>query len=330
MLIQIFSSLFLMFFGSLLLPIHIYAQEGEVLGIHILNPDESSSAKQMLQVTENQSDAWHYVTIPFTLDDVDRPDYWQTFFNQAKDQKLIPLVRLTTEFEDNAWKIPNRKEITDMISTLAQLDWPTDDKHIIIFNEVNHSKEWGGTLDPESYAQVLTFAADWAHSENVNFKVLPAAMDLAAPNGSQALEAFNYLEQMYGYDDRVFKVIDIWNSHSYPNPGFSSAPTRTGKNSLRGFEYELAYLKEKTNKNFDVMITETGWVETYATRQWLPNYYTYALQHIWSHPQVIAVTPFLYRGAPGPFSTFSFVDEVGQPTAQYLALRQALQTVEAE
>lgn len=299
------------------------------MGIHILTPEELIFARELTQVSEGD-DRWTYVTIPFTLDDVGQHDRWQRFFDEAREQKVIPLVRLATRVEDGQWVVPTYHDIVRQITFLGQLDWPTDDKHLIIFNEVNHAKEWGGTIDPAEYTRIFMFASQWARHEQRNFVILPAAMDLAAPNGPITLEAFNYLDQMLAADATVFDHIDAWNSHSYPNPGFSSAPQRTAKNSLRGFEHELAYLKEKTDKDFQVYITETGWEVNYNLQRWLPSYYTYALQHIWNHPQVVAVTPFLLRGTPGPFAGFSFLTEDNQPTPQYQAYRQAISKVYGE
>lgn len=300
----------------------VSAREGEVLGIHILNLYELEAADTLVSVDNQES--WHYVTIPFSLADLQRRDDWQAFFDLAKEKKIIPIVRLVTQPEGEVWRQPNRKEITDQITFLKNLTWPTDQKHIVIFNEVNHAKEWGGTIDPVGYTEVLRFSAQWAHAEQANFVVLPAAMDLAAPNGGSTMEAFTYLEKMLATDPEVFSHIDAWNSHSYPNPGFSASPRLTSQNSLRGFEHELDYLKKKTNRDFQVYITETGWVSTRATSPWLESYYTYALQHIWSDPRVVAVTPFLLQGAPGPFTNFTFLDEQGQPTSQYRALQNAI------
>lgn len=299
---------------------------GKVLGVHILNTSELDQADQLLSTKQAQSE-WRYVTIPLSLAETSKADEWQRFFNQAKEKKIIPIVRLTTAFENGAWKIPTRKDIITEIAFLEKLQWPTDQKHIIVFNEVNHATEWGGTLDPAGYAQVLRFTADWAHSSQAGFVVMPAAMDLAAPNGSATREAFTYLNQMLAEDAEILNTIDVWNSHSYPNPGFSSSPERTAQNSLRGFLHELAFLKQKTGKDFQVVITETGWEANRQTARWLETYYLYAFQHIWNHPQVLAVTPFVLRGDPGPFSQFSFFDRNNQPTVQYTAFRNALTRV---
>lgn len=297
-------------------------------GVHILHPQELTQAKSFL-ADEAAQDEWHYVTIPLSLNDLKNTKDWRAFFQKAKTERVIPIVRLATRFNPDvgAWEIPTRKDIVDLFSFLNQFEWPTDGRYVIVFNEVNHAAEWGGRLDPVDYAQILQFAADWAHSEEKNYQVLPAAMDLAAPNGPMTREAFSYLSAMHQANPEAFLAVDFWNSHSYPNPGFSSAPTRTAQNSVRGFLHELAWLKQRTGRDYQTFITETGWVNTPQTSRWLTQYYLYSLQHVWNHPQVVGVTPFLLKGDPGPFSEFGFLDRDNRPTAQYDAVKKALEQV---
>ncbi len=306
----------------------LYAFETSKLGVHILRTEEIFGASELLRVEQN-SEEWHYVTIPLTWKDTENHEKWQEFFDLCKTEKIIPIVRLTTEFDSEiqAWKIPNKRNIVDQISFLSHLEWPTDKKYIVVFNEVNHAKEWGGKIDPEEYSRVLRFTADWAHTEEKNYVVLPAGLDLAASNGYQTRDSFRYLSQMVEFDESIFEVVDVWNSHSYPNPGFSSSPTRFTRNSLRGYQFELNYLQALTGREFKVMITETGWDATPWLSKWLSSYYAYAMQHIWSDERVLAVTPFVLQGSPGPFSGFSFLDEKGQPTEQYFAFRGAVDKV---
>lgn len=305
-----------------------FAFESSKLGVHILSPDEVSQAKQALSF-DNQSESWNYVTIPLTLEDIKKKKDWQEFFDKCRELKIVPLIRLTTSFNQDtgAWEVPSKRDIVDQISFLSALSWPTNEKHIIAFNEVNHAKEWGGRIDPEEYTRVLRFTANWAHTEEQNYVVLPAGMDLAAPNGRETKEAFTYLNQMLELDPEIFEVVDIWNSHSYPNPGFSSSPIRYAQNSLRGYQYELEYLKQKTGRDFTVMITETGWEDNKSIAKWLSSYYAYAFQHIWSDERVLAVTPFVLKGSPGPFQGFSLLDENNQPTNQLQALQSGLEKV---
>jgi hypothetical protein len=304
----------------------VEANNSQVLGMHILHPGEIDDVRRVYA-----DEAWRFVTIPLTLDDLSKRSEWQKFFDQAAMLRLIPIVRLNTRYDPllDAWVIPSRKDIIDLARFLSSLNWHQDEKFIIVFNEVNHAKEWGGKIDPLLYTSILRFTSDWFRSEERNYKILPAAMDLAAPNGAETREAFTYLNSMLQFDSEIFDKIDYWNSHSYPNPDFAASPKRTGQNSLRGFLHELTWLKNKTGRDFEVMITETGWASSYLTNYQLSEYYLYALNNIWNDERVKAVTPFIMRGSPGPFASFSFFDAAGNPTIQLFALQKALKTFDA-
>jgi hypothetical protein len=319
------SKLLLFVFCSLLCwilsPKAILANGGK-LGMHILQPEEITKVRGIFE-----DEAWRYVTIPLTLEDTNNWQRWQVFFDEAHKQRLIPIIRLATTYDSKQgfWLVPTRKDIVTLVAFLSSLNWHQQEKLVIIFNEVNHTKEWGGKTDPFAYTHILKFTSNWLRSENLNYKVLPAAMDLAASNTYSSMEAFSYLGQMHSVDSEIFEYVDYWNSHSYPNPGFSSSPKRTGKNSLRGFDYELNYLKNKTNRDYQVFITETGWLAHYLINFYLSDYYLYALQHIWSDDRVKAVTPFVMRGSPGPFASFSFFDADEKPTVHAYAVKKALE-----
>ena len=319
-----FLLLFLTFFY--ITPKHIQATNDERLGIHILSVTEIDEAIKLLKTKENKND-WNYVTVLLTLDDLNKEDEWVRFMKRCRKYHIVPIVRLATKARGKNWIRPNRKNLVDMIDFLGDLKWPSKDKIIIVFNEVNHAEEWGGEINPQNYASTLRFVSNWARTEMKEFIILPAALDLDAPNGTNTMEAFAYLDKLYDYDKEIFTYIDAWNSHSYPNPGFVSSPRRNGKNSMKGFIRELDYLRGKTNRDYKVFITETGWKLSYKTEPWLENYYTYCMQHIWSHYQVVAVTPFVLKGSPGPFSSFSFLDEQSKPTAHYEAFLDARMNV---
>lgn len=299
------------------------AVTSERMGIHVLNTGELSKVSQLFTVPA-PSETWRYITIPFTLEDIRRLDEWQRFFKAAREQRIIPIVRIATKFEKGAWAIPTRYDVVQLAQALDTLEWPTDKRYVIMFNEVNHAKEWGGKIDPAGYARILRFASQWFKAQSPEYQVLPAAMDLAAPDGRETRSAFAYFDGMLATDSEVFADIDYWNSHSYPNPGFSAPPYAKGVNSLWGFGHELTYIKNKTGRDLQVFITETGWANNAKTRRWLEVYYTYALQHIWSDPRVVAVTPFVLKGDPGPFAEFGFLDRNDQPTVQYKALQNAI------
>lgn len=297
------------------------------MGMHVLSMEEVEPAVTLLKEQAVSSDDWYYITIPFTIADLDRQHEWQQFFVKARALRVIPIVRLATVPEGASWVIPTQKNVVDQLNMLAQLEWPTGERRVIIFNEVNHAKEWGNAIDPAAYAQLFRFSALWARSLQKNFIIMPAAMDLAAPNGTTTRDAFSYLDGMYAFDNEIFQYADAWNSHSYPNPAFSAPPQRKGKNSLYGYQHELAYLEKKGTTSLPVYITETGWEENRATSRNLAHWYQFAFTNIWeADDRIVAVTPFVFNGAPGPFSNFSFVGADGKPTLHYTALKKVLGT----
>jgi len=301
------------------------ARAGEVLGIHVLHPGELPKAARLLKTDKNK-DLWQYVTIPLALEDVKKQEEWQQFFDQAKELRLRPMVRLVTKFENGAWRAPTRKDIVDLISFLERLQWPDPDQQIVIvMNEPNHRAEWGGQIDPEGYADILAFAADWMRTSKQQFVVLPAGMDLAAPNGPTTMDAFVYLARALRAHPELLEKLDGWTSHSYPNPAFMGKATDTGRASIRGYQHELKFLARYTKKELPVYITETGWVDARTTARWLSAYYEYAAVNVWSDPRVKAVTPFLLQGAPGPFENFSFYDADGRPTRHFEAYRRIIE-----
>ena len=125
-------------------------------------------------------------------------------------------------------------------------------------------------------------------------------------------------------------MLDAWNSHSYPNPDFSSSPLRFGINSLSGFKQELAWLDRVVPTKLPVYITETGWKYSPATSRYLSSYYQYALEKVWSDPRLVAVTPFVLKGQPGSFADFSFLSAIDTPTLIFNGLRSAIANFSAK
>jgi hypothetical protein len=304
----------------------VQAKSSRVLGMHLLHPQEIDDVRRIYTDEE-----WRFVTIPLTLNDLDKKQEWQKFFDQAYAAKLTPIIRLTTRHDPkaDAWQIPSRKDIVELSKFLSSLNWHQDDKFVIVFNEVNHTKEWGGKLDPLLYVEVLKFTSQWLRSEDRGYKILPSAMDLAANNSADTREAFSYLSSMWQIEPELGDYFDYWNSHSYPNPEFSASPSKKGQNSISGFVHELAWLKKKTGRDFEVFITETGWASSYLVNYRLSEYYLYALRYIWSDERIKAVTPFIIKGSPGPFASFSFFDAANNPTIQTFALQKAIKTFDA-
>jgi hypothetical protein len=129
------------------------------------------------------------------------------------------------------------------------------------------------------------------------------------------MEARQFWQSMYQEDPQIFKLLDGWNSHSYPNPNFSASPTKVGLGSLQSYKTEIAYLQNLgLPSNLPVFITETGWIHedgkvlgaSDPQASVLSQFYSEAFASIWTDKNLVAITPFVLNYPEKPFSQFSF------------------------
>lgn len=280
------------------------------IGIHILFPDEITKAHEL--VDSNNGD-WGYITIPIQAGDKDIGK-WQGFMDNCRNLHLIPIIRLATEdnyFDKSTWRMPNDSDVLDFANFLSSLNWPTKNRYIIVFNEVNRADEWEGQSDPASYAHLLSYATTVFKSESRDYFIISAGLDNAASTGNG-----NYNEYDFSYDMNqavpgIFNQIDGFSSHSYPNPGFITPPDVKTPESIDSFSYERDGIEALTNKKLPIFITETGWDQSRINTDKVAAYYKDAIQNTWNDPQIVAITPFLLTAGPGPFEKFSFTDSNG-------------------
>jgi len=287
-------------------------------GIHILSENDLNDASALVN---SNGGSWGYVTLVIREDERDLKR-WKQAFSQMQNNKLIPIVRIATNQTENGWGKPTPNDALAWVEFLEQLPWPTKSKYVMIFNEPNHAAEWGGDINPHEYARVYRSFWEEFKKSDADFFVLPAALDLAAPNGNTTMDAQTFWQQMHQEDELVFTLFDGWNSHSYPNPGFCGSPNDTGRTSIQGYLWEKEHLKSYyLNQNLPVFITETGWGCSLLSEKTVSDHYEYAYNHIWSDPQVVAVTPFVLNYPNRPFNYFSFKNQSGQFFSYYEVIK---------
>lgn len=291
-------------------------------GMHIISssPDE---VKDTASLTNNNGD-WGYITFLIESGQRDK-NRWQTFFNELRRAHLIPIVRIATKPDGNNWVRPYKKEEEAWASFLNELNWPTKNRYVIIYNEPNHATEWGGSVDPANYAQTLSKTIDALKKENPDFFVINGGLDASAPNKTPAyLDSFNFMDQMDQAVPGIFKKLDGWSSHSYPNPNFSGLPTASGKMTVRGYQEEIKKLRSLgVEKNLPIFISETGWKHaggkkpnsSYQGLEKVAENYKNAFENAWNNEHIVAVTPFILDYQDAPFDNFSFkkiLDEINK------------------
>lgn len=293
-------------------------------GVHIISTskDESSPAAQLINSSGGD---WGYVTVLVESKDRDQSK-WQAFFDDLRKKHLIPLVRLATQPEGNFWKLPYEGEEQAWADFLDNLNWPTKNRYIIIYNEPNQGQEWAGRVNAQSYAQILDKTITALKNKNPDFFVLNAGFDASAPNKAPLYQdELSFLTQMNQQVPGIFNKLDGWVSHSYPNPGFAGSPRDVGKGSIKTWKWELEVLKRLgLNKDLPVFITETGWkhAEGIDYDKSLPisedvaKYFDIAFKEVWNDPKLVAVTPFLLNYQEPPFDHFSFKRLTGEKQNQ--------------
>lgn len=280
-------------------------------GIHIADPNDIPDVA--LLVNSSGGD-WGYVTLVIPKTD-QNSDAWQKKFNDMRRLHLIPIVRLATTMDGASWITPKKEDVRDWVSFLTSLNWPTENRYIILFNEPNHANEWGGAIDPEGYADILVSYADALKQSSADFFILPAGLDVSAASDGRSLDAAVFLQRMIAAKPELLDKIDGWTSHSYPNPGFSGSAYGLGRGSMRTFQWELTFLQELgLRRELPVFITETGWVHAEG-KFWQPRLLTpdavgvnlqVASATVWQNPRIAAITPFVFNYQDYPFDHFSF------------------------
>ncbi len=296
-------------------------------GIHILEAAEIGKASELVN---SKGGDWGYVTIVLRDDDFDKGK-WQTFMDECRRKHVIPIVRIATHMlADGIWVRPEENDLKKWPDFLNSLNWPVKREIVTIFNEPNHIQEWNGELKPEEYARILSKSIDLFKAKNPDFFVLNAGFDQAAGNGKTTMDEVLYLRWMQTEVPGVFNKLDGWASHSYPNHGFVGTPVDSGKASIRGYQWELAYLKDLgLNKELPIYITETGWPHAeglnpsgvfYKEGQ-VADFMAQAFD-IWeTDDRVQAVTPFVLNFPEEPFDHFSWLKK---DSSEYLQLDKVL------
>lgn len=289
------------------------------IGVHILFPSEIQKAREL--INSNGGD-WGYVTIPIQAGDKDIKK-WQVFMDEARKLHIIPIVRLATEgdyFNKATWRKPKDTDIVDFANFLNSLNWPTKNRYIMVFNEVNRADEWEGEADPAEYAQILSYSVTLFKTKHPDFFIISSGMDNAAATGNGTYSQYDYFTKMNEAVPGIFNQIDGYSSHSYPNPAFSSLPSDDTRMSVNSFTHELALLATMTSKKLPVFITETGWDQSVVGEKKTGEYFKETLTGAWNNENIVAITPFLLEAGPGPFEKFTFIKADGSKNEAFKAL----------
>jgi hypothetical protein len=283
-------------------------------GIHILGEQDIEKAAELVN---SGGGNWGYVTLVIRNDERD-VRRWQRIFDRLRELHLIPIVRMATIQTGDGWEKPKHAETDAWVSFFDHLNWVIKNRYIIVGNEPNHAKEWGGEIDPEGYANYLYTLSEKLKDRSDEFFVLPAGFDASAPNSKDTMSEELFIDLMFHSKNNVFDHIDGWVSHSYPNPNFSGSEKDTGRGSIKTFEWELELLRNLgIDRDLPVFITETGWANDinndgeYLNEDDISKKLKYSFENVWNNEKIVAVTPFVINYTTAPFDIFSWTKPDG-------------------
>lgn len=282
------------------------AQGNNIFGVHILFPEEVPLAAELVNSAGGD---WGYVVIPIQATDRNH-EKWQKFMDDCRDNNLIPIIRLATYPIGSNWAKPNEFDSLDWANFLNDLNWPTKKKIVAVYNEPNHASEWGGVVDPFEYSDVLSDTINQFKKVNDNFIMLNAAFDASSANSGSSMDEYEFMATMMLENPDIFRKIDGFNAHSYPNPNFSGNPSVDTRFSIKSYQHEISYLQDYYGiYGLDVYITETGWKrKTFSSDEQIGAFYKFAFSEVWSDSYIKVVSPFLLKADAGDFKNFSLVD----------------------
>ncbi|KKR77062.1 MAG: hypothetical protein UU21_C0001G0116 [Candidatus Levybacteria bacterium GW2011_GWA2_40_8] len=286
------------------------------MGIHIVDENDLNDVARLVNSSGGD---WGYVKLVIEQDDRDIGK-WQETLDRMRRLHLIPILRLATKVENGVWIKPETSEINAWVDFLDKLNWVSENRYAVIFNEPNHAKEWGGTLNPEEYALFLKEFSRKLKEKSSNFFILPAGLDASAPNSLETMDEASFLARMVAAEPEILNSIDGWSSHSYPNPGFVGSPSDRGRGTVETFLWEQNLLQTYNKENLPIFILETGWQHSegrefltyYPPPETVGSYYEEVLGGVWNTSDVVAVVPFLLNYQSPPFDHFSWKKQGGK------------------
>ena len=277
-------------------------------GIHIVDENDLSDA---ISLVNGNGGEWGYITMVITENDRDVPK-WQRTFDRMRREKVIPVIRIATRPEGAVWKKPSEADAQTWADFLGSLNWVVKNRYVVLFNEPNHAKEWGGELNASEYARTARVFRDKLKEKSPDFFVLPAGLDQATATMGDTLSTAEYFEHIHGADPTFFTIFDGWTIHAYPNPNFSGSPSDNGRGSIRGHEWEIKLLgKYGLPQDIPIFITETGWAHqegqgSYLSSELVATFYKDAYENAWNSPNIVMVSPFIFNFPTEPFAQFSW------------------------
>src|SRR5215212_2717507 len=261
---------------------------------------------------------WGYITVVWTMRDRDGPNAeynLQLFLDRCFEFHLQPIVRIATRFEakrepvvpgqapikpnqqgaEGSWMRPDWDEPAKWRAYFQTGRWPSRHAWIVVGNEPNLGREWGGDVDAASYARYLAHFLD-VFKGAPRFDVVSGALDISNTTALPVMQdALEFLDEMDAAVPGIFERVSAWASNPYRvksrGPG--------ARFTHLAYEAELDHI----GREMPVLITEAGHLDT-GDEDEIARFYEEAFRDWMADPKVVAATPLFWHPDRNDFWMF--------------------------
>jgi len=261
---------------------------------------------------------WGYITVVWTMQDREdqMADYnLQMFLDRCFEHHVQPIVRVATRFEakreptvpgqpavkpnpqgaEGTWMRPDWDEPLKWRELFERGRWPTRHAWIVVGNEPNLGREWGGEVDAAGYARYLARFLD-VFADAPRFDVVSGALDISNTTALPVMQdALEFLDAMGAAVPGIFERLPAWASNPYSVPGQGPGVRYTHL----AYEAEL----DRIGREMPVIITEAGHLQT-GDEQEIARFYAQAFRDWMADPKVVAATPLFWHPDRNDFWMF--------------------------
>lgn len=257
------------------------------VGINLTRWTDLPYLRATAELVNSNGGDWGYVTMLLLDEDRRDPLRIQRLFDQCAQLHLTPIIRVGTSFDvaQQLWKRPAPGDPYLWRVFFDQLRWPTTARYILVGNEPNLSREWGGVVDPAGYALYLArWPGVFAHDARywIFNGALDASNDTLMPD---RLDEFEFLEGMRAAVPDIFARLHGWASSPYHFYWGTEL-----RYTYRAYESELAAI----GRELPVIITEFH-PQHVEDPIHVANWYDTAFAHWLADPRVLAATPMFWN-----------------------------------
>jgi hypothetical protein len=261
---------------------------------------------------------WGYITVVWTMEDRDGRNAelnLQLFLDRCFEFHVQPIVRVATKFEalkdptrqtaaaqrpgaqgaEGSWIRPDWDEPAKWRDFFERGNWPARHVWIVVGNEPNLGREWGGAVDAASYARYLGHFVD-VFKGAPRFDVVGGALDISNTTALPVMQdALEFLDAMQAAVPDIFERLPAWASNPYRvlsrGPGV--------RFTHLAYEAEL----DRIGREMPVLITECGHLDTGDELE-IARFYEEAFLAWMADPKVVAATPLFWHPDRNDFWMF--------------------------